>query len=135
MSESYGLTCSSGHDPSLNMQILTSIIQKGFRQAYSFRLSLDSDGEELNSEIPFSTFGVLEKVFTHADKRNYSKGTIIGPFQHILSCLAEDLGAALDYKVIMKCKNLFELSIRGLAKKPSASNFLKKKKNVLALVI
>ncbi len=63
----YGTLYSTGHDSSLNMQILTSIIQKGIRQSFTFEHSYTAtkDGnkfETLDIEIPFSTFALCEKV-------------------------------------------------------------------------
>ncbi len=71
---------------------------------------------------------------THADPENFKKGTIVPPCQHILTCLSEDVGAALTIDAFAKCKKLFENAIEGLTKKPSAARFIKKKDNVIALV-
>ena len=66
----YQLIKSSGHDSSINMEILSSIITKGFRQGFSFEHSLkitNTEDEnivekELKATIPFATYGICEKV-------------------------------------------------------------------------
>lgn len=64
---SYKNLYSSGHDENIDMKTLDSIIEKGFRYSFFFEhhftwYSKKSILKKIKCKIPYSTFGICEKV-------------------------------------------------------------------------
>jgi hypothetical protein len=120
-----------GHCKDLSVQMLDSVIEKGFRTGSSFKHTFNYDDKNISVEMFYSTFGIIEKLI------NCHKSThcwpLSGVFEKLLLCFGQDVVSSLSVDAMKTCFGLLQECVPTDGTK-SIQKYLSDEQRVMKLI-